>query len=82
MATKRRPKKKMVRKRRTTKEPVLTKLDYWAIAANEVYKACRKNGMDESTALAFAMDRSSYPDWIVDTTYPIRDPLDDYEEDD
>jgi hypothetical protein len=47
----------MVRKRRTTKEPVLTKLDYWAIAANEVYKACRKNGMDESTALAFAMDR-------------------------
>jgi len=28
------------------------------------------------------MDRTSYPDWIVDTTDPIRDPLDDYEEDD
>ncbi len=37
----------------------ITEADYWAIAANEVYKACRKNGMDESTALAFAMDRSS-----------------------
>ncbi len=34
MATKRKPKKKPVRKRRTTKEPVLTKLDFWAIAAN------------------------------------------------
>jgi hypothetical protein len=39
MATKRKPKKKPVRKRRTTKEPVLTKLDFWAIAANEVYMA-------------------------------------------
>ena len=62
MATKRKAKKKLVRKRRTTKEPVLTKLDFWAIAANEVYTACRKSGMDEGTALAFAMDRSSYPD--------------------
>ncbi len=41
------------------KEPVLTKLDFWAIAANEVYMACRKSGMDEGTALAFAMERSS-----------------------
>ncbi len=31
----------------------LTKLDFWAIAANEVYKACRRAGMDEGTALAF-----------------------------
>jgi hypothetical protein len=43
--------------------------------------ACRKSGMDEGTALAFAMDRSSYPDWIVDTTDPIKNPLDDFEED-
>jgi len=42
--------------------------------------ACRKSGMDEGTALAFAMDRSSYPDWIVDTKDPIKNPLDDFEE--
>lgn len=70
------------RRRKTTKEPVLTKLDFWAIAANEVYMACRKAGMDESTALAFAMDRSSYPDWIVDPKDPIKNPLDDFEEED
>jgi hypothetical protein len=82
MATKRKPKKKVAPRRRTTKEPVLTKLDFWAIAANEVYMACRKSGMDEGTALAFAMDRSSYPDWIVDIKDPIKNPLDDFDEDD
>lgn len=75
-------KKPVQRRRRTTKEPVLTKLDFWAIAANEVYMACRKAGMDESTALAFAMDRSSYPDWIIDPKDPIKNPLDDFEEED
>jgi hypothetical protein len=43
--------------------------------------ACRKANMDEGTALAFAMDRSSYPDWIVDTKDPIKNPLDDFDED-
>jgi hypothetical protein len=43
--------------------------------------ACRKSGMDEGTALAFAMDRSSYPDWIIDTKDPMTNPLDDFEED-
>ena len=47
-----------------------------------MYRACRKAGMDEGTALAFAMDRSSYPDWIVDKDDPIRKPWDDDEEDD
>jgi len=51
---------------------IITKLDFWAIAANEVYKACRRAGMDEGTALAFAMDRSSYPDWIVPADDPIK----------
>ncbi len=71
----------MTRRPRTTKEPILTKLDFWAIAAKEVFDACRKAGMDEATALAFAMDRSSYPDWIVDPTDPIKNPLDDFDED-
>ena len=85
MATRKRvkkPVKKMAKRRRTTKEPVLTKLDFWAIAAKEVYDACRKAGMDEGTALAFAMDRSSYPDWIVPMDDPIRKPDFDEDEDD
>ena len=75
-------KKKTAKRRRTTKDLVLTKIDFWAIAAKEVYDACRRAGMDEGTALAFAMDRSSYPDWIVDPSDPIKNPLDDFEEDD
>jgi hypothetical protein len=73
--------KKVAKHRRTTKEPVLTKLDFWAIATKEVYDSLRKAGMDEGTALAFAMDRSTYPDWIVDPTDPIKNPLDDFDED-
>ena len=85
MATRKRvkkPVKKVAKRRKTTKEPVLTKLDFWAIAAKEVYDACRKAGMDEGTALAFAMDRSSYPDWIVPMDDPIRKPDFDEDEDD
>ena len=67
------------KRRRTTKEPVLTKIDFWAIAAKEVYDACVRAGFDEGTAMAFAMDRTSYPDWIVPADDPIRKP--DYEDD-
>jgi hypothetical protein len=74
--------KKVAKRRKTTKDLVLTKIDFWAIAAKEVYDACRRSGMDEGTALAFAMDRSSYPDWIVDPKDPIKNPLDDFDEDD
>lgn len=65
-------KKVQPRRRRTTKEPVLTKIDFWAIAAKEVYDACIRAGFDEGTAMAFAMDRASYPDWIVAVDDPIR----------
>ena len=85
MATRKRvkkPVKKVAKRRKTTKEPILTKLDFWAIDAKEVYDACRKAGMDEGTALAFAMDRSSYPDWIVPMDDPIRKPDFDEDEDD
>lgn len=74
--------KKVAKRRRTTKDPILTKLDFWAIAAKEVYDACRKAGMDEGTALAFAMDRSSYPDWIVDPKTPEVKPFEDNEDED
>jgi hypothetical protein len=71
-AQRKRKKKVQQRRRRTTKEPVLTKIDFWAIAAKEVYDACVRAGFDEGTAMAFAMDRSSYPDWIVPVDDPIR----------
>ena len=71
----------MTRRAKTVKEPVLTKLDFWAIATKEVYDSLRKAGMDEGTALAFAMDRSSYPDWIVDPNDPIKNPYRDWETD-
>lgn len=60
------------KRKRTTKEPVLVKIDFWAIAAKEVYDACVRAGFDEGTAMAFAMDRASYPDWIVAPDDPIR----------
>ena len=81
-AKRKRVAKKTAKRRRTVKDPFLTKLDYWAIAAKEVYDSCRRAGMDEGTALAFAMDRSSYPDWIVPLDDPIRKPDFDEEDDD
>jgi hypothetical protein len=77
---KRAAKKKPVKRRIRPKEPP-TKLDFWAIAAQEIYKSCRNAGMDEGTALAFAMDRSSWPDWVIDPSDPIKNPLDDFDED-
>lgn len=77
------PKTKRIPKhKKTTKEPVLVKIDFWAIAAKEVYDACVRAGFDEGIAMAFAMDRSSYPDWIVDPNGLIKNPLDDFNEDD
>lgn len=73
--------KKTAKRRRTVKDPFLTKLDYWAIAAKEVFDACRRAGMDEGTALAFAMDRDSYPDWIVDPKHPEVKPFEEDEDD-
>ena len=75
-------KKPVKRRKRTVKDPFLTKLDYWAIACKEIYETCRKNGMDEGTALAFAMDRSSWPDWVIDKDDPIRKIGMDEDEDD
>ena len=72
MPTKKRAaKKKPVKRRVRPKEPP-TKLDYWAIACQEIYKSCRNAGMDEGTALAFAMDRSSWPDWVLDPSDPLK----------
>ena len=73
MATKRKrvAKKKPAKRRIRPKEPP-TKLDYWAIACKEIYDTCRRNGMSEELALGFAMDRSSWPDWVLDPTDPLK----------
>ncbi len=72
MATRKRAAKKTVKRRKRTVKELPTKLDFWAIAAQEVYKSCRRAGMTEELALAFAMDRDSWPDWVVDPSDPIK----------
>ena len=70
------PVKKAVRRRvpkpKSVKDLPVTKLDFWASAAKEVFDAARRAGFDEGQALSFAQDRNSYPDWIVDLDDPIR----------
>jgi hypothetical protein len=72
VAQRKRVAKKPVRRRKRTVKELPTKLDFWAIAAQEIYKSCRKAGMSEELALAFAMDRDSWPDWVVDPSDPIK----------
>lgn len=79
MATQKRAKKpvkkaikRRVKKPKAVKDLPVTKLDFWAIAAKEVFDAAKRAGFDESQALSFAQDRNSYPDWIVDIDDPIR----------
>ncbi len=64
--------KRRVRKPKSAKDLPLTALDFWAIAAKEVFDAARRAGFDEGQALSFAQDRTSYPNWIVDVDDPIR----------
>lgn len=70
------PVKKAVRRRVTKpksgQDYALTKIDFWAIAAKEVYDAARRAGFTESQALSFSQDRNAHPDWIVDADDPIR----------
>ncbi len=72
MPTRKRAAKKTAKRRKRTVKELPTKLDFWAIAAQEVYKSCRRAGMTEELALAFAMDRDSWPDWVVDPSDPIK----------
>ena len=72
MAQRKRVAKKPVKRRKRTVKELPTKLDFWAIASQEIYKSCRKAGMSEELALAFAMDRDSWPDWVVDPSDPIK----------
>ena len=60
-------------------------LDAWCIALNEYYKALKKAGFSDPTALFLITEKQSFPDWILPVK-PIEkigsiDP-DDYEDDD
>ena len=77
-------KKKKINNRRVrrTKEPMLTKLDAYAIQLNEYYKALRRAGFDHSVALAIVLDKDGIPDWFVPSMPDISPvPLDDDEDD-
>jgi len=62
---KRTPRKKVNRRVvRQTPEP-LSKLDQNYIAKNEMFRAARKAGFNESCALYLMDNPESMPDWIV-----------------
>ena len=86
MATRKRaakkPVKKIARKRRTVANPFPTKLEARFIEAKVVFDAAKAAGWSDEYALAFAMDRASYPDWIVPADDPIKRPDWDDEDDD
>lgn len=54
--------KRRVRKPKSAKDHTLTKIDFWAISAKEVYDAARRAGFNEAQALSFSQDRTSYPE--------------------
>ena len=65
-------KKPVKRRKRTTKELPLTKLDVFYIEMKMVFDAAKKAGFDEANALRISYDRESYPDWIVPADDPVR----------
>ena len=64
MANTRKRKKINTRRVRRSADP-LNKIDQHYIAMNEIYKAARKAGFDQSQALYFVSDRVTMPDWVV-----------------
>ena len=86
MATRKRaakkPVKKVAKRRKTITNPFPTKLEIRFIEAKVVFDAAKTAGWSDEYALAFAMDRTSYPDWIVPVDDPIKKPEFEDEDDD
>ena len=76
------PKKRKVRTPKTVANPFPTKLEQRFIESKAIYEAAIAAGWKADYALAFAMDRASYPDWIVPADDPIKRPDWDDEDDD
>ena len=60
----RKPRKKPVKRVRTVKEESYTELEMYCIWLNEYYHALLKSGFKSDLALAFVMEKSSYPSWV------------------
>ena len=60
----RKPRKKPVKRVRTVKDESYTELQMYCIWLNEYYHALLKSGFKSDLALAFVMEKSSYPSWV------------------
>ena len=60
----RKPQKKPVKRVRTVKDESYTELEMYCIWLNEYYHALLKSGFKSDLALAFVMEKSSYPSWV------------------
>jgi hypothetical protein len=60
----RKPRKKPVKRVRTVKDESYTELEMYCIWLNEYYHALLKSGFKSDLALAFVMEKTSYPSWV------------------
>lgn len=59
-----RKKAQPVKRVRTVKDESYTELEMYCIWLNEYYHALLKSGFKSDLALAFVMEKSSYPSWV------------------
>lgn len=66
MAARKPPRKKAqpVKRVRTVKDESYTELEMYCIWLNEYYNALLKSGFKSDLALAFVMEKDSYPSWV------------------
>jgi hypothetical protein len=66
MAARKPPRKKAqpAKRVRTVKDESYTELEMYCIWLNEYYHALLKSGFKSDLALAFVMEKSSYPSWV------------------
>ena len=70
----RKPRKKPVKRVRTVKDESYTELEMYCIWLNEYYHALLKSGFKSDLALAFVMEKSSYPS-LVNYRSPSEDEI-------
>jgi hypothetical protein len=66
------PAKRKVRRPKTVANPFPTKLEQRFIESKAIYDAALAAGWKADFALAFAMERDSWPDWFIDPADPIK----------
>jgi hypothetical protein len=60
----RKPKKQSQKRVRTVKNEEYTELEMYCIWLNEYYCSLLKAGFKSDIAMAFVMDKTSYPTWV------------------